>query len=407
MTDCEQIQAILSAWIDGELTTDEASKCSSHLQTCDTCRRELESLQEIDGQLKQCLVLSNVDDKCDAIAQYAHIQAMPTDHTARWTLAGWLPILVAIAAVLLLAIFPMPWSKESIGTQVYQDTEVARLVRSTGPVQVLVPGAASWAELSADSSCSLVAGSRLKTLNAAVCQLETTSKGIIRLNTSAELILRDPNQFELVSGQLWCLTPEDCEIEVNVAITEVPSIMLATLACPSGSEMQCEAGTQRAYCDSLSPANSLACVTFGGFSCDVAPGELVSVDADNRVNRTTSNDPTTRLWQLPLLATDGVVSQELVSLLTHVLAPIGMSKAMHLNERQIRQLGSPAAIPLLAYAATESAPESLALRQTAMRLAADMADKHAIALLESLLSDPDAYIAELAKTTLTRVVQSD
>ncbi len=402
MIACDRIRPLLSALIDGELSPDEIREARSHLNTCEACRREWESLQDLDRQLMQLLVVRNVEARSTEIAHASEMQTMHDTHS--WGLAGWVSIFFAIAAVLLLAIVPALLPElDVINPPTPAATEVARLVRSTGPVQVLSPGTSDWTDLDADSSRSLVAGSRLKTRDDVVCELETSSKGTIRLNKSAELVFRDPNLLELVSGQLWCLAPEDRGIDVDVAIQNAPSPQIAIFACPSASEIQCEAGNDRAFCNSVSTGSEQASLTIGEFSCEVAPGEMVSIDAAHKVDRVTSADSSTKLWQLPLLSTDQG-DRELVSLLNHVLAPIGMTKAMHMNEQQIRKLGPAAAIPLLAYVAHESSPEHLPLRRTAMRLAADLADENTTALLASLQADPDPVITDLAKTTLARLL---
>ncbi len=402
MNACDRMVPLLSALIDGELSGDESYETRLHLQSCDSCRREWESLQELDGHLKPLLVVRDVESKLNAITRACELRT--TREAPHWNLARWVPFVVAVAVILLLALLPGLLSEKDIpATSTPAMETVARLVRSTGPIQVLSPGTNDWTDVSANSNTSLVAGSRLKTRYDVVCEFETSAKGTIRLNKSAELILRDPKQVELVSGQLWCLAPEDCGINVDVAIQSFDAPQIAVFACPSASEMQCEAGNASASYDSVSSANAEANVTIGAFSCNVAPGEMLSIDSNNRVDRTTKADSSTKVWQLPLLAMKGQADRELISLLNHVLAPIGMTKAMHLNERQIRQLGPPGAIPLLAYAATEASPEHLMLRQTAVRLAAELADEHATTLLETLQSDSDRYIADLAKQTLDRI----
>ena len=285
-----------------------------------------------------------------------------------------------------------------------EPVRVARLVRATGSIQLLSPGARDWTTVSSGSNESFVAGSRVKTNDGVSCELQTSADGLIRLNQSAELILHQANQVELVVGQLWCLAPSTNSIDVEIPVSNVETPQLATLACPSSSEFQCVAGNDFASCNSVSPGNANASMTLGAFSCPVAPGETVSVDSNQKIDRTASSDSVSKVWQLPLLALGTSEDQELRSLLTHLLAPIGMTKARHLNENQIRQLGPSGAIPLLAYVVAESSPEQLELRRTATRLASELADQRGAEMLARLTSDPDAFIANQAKETLRRLL---
>ncbi|MDA1180030.1 MAG: zf-HC2 domain-containing protein [Planctomycetota bacterium] len=405
MNGCDQFLSLFSALIDGELTDEETCATETHLQSCEACRREWQSLQHLDGQLAQHLIVRDVASKADAISRATEIQA--SRRSLDWNLSSWISLVAAVAAALLLLVLPFLWSdKGRSGTSITTTQVVARLVRSTGPVQVLPPGASHWTEVNADSHNLLFVGSRLRTGKGVVCEFETTAKGTIRVNKSAELMLRDPRQVELVSGQLWCLAPEDDSINLDVAVKKFDPNAFATFRCPSKSEVQCEAVNDGGHYDSVSTANAQTSVTVGDFSCVVCPGEVVTIDSANRVDRADSADSASKIWQLPLLAVGGRADGELVSLLNHVLAPIGSTKIMHLNERQIRQLGPLGSIPLLAYTITETSPEHLKYRHTAIRLASELADQRATPLLESLLSDPDHYVADLARKTLARILKN-
>ena len=108
-------------------------------------------------------------------------------------------------------------------------------------------------------------------------------------------------------------------------------------------------------------------------------------------------------WQLPLLALSRGSRRELHDSIQRLLAPIGMTKAQHLNETQIRALGPAGAIPLLAYVTEQPNDKDKFLRHTAMRLAVESADNSATALLSRLTSDNDPYIATQAQKALARI----
>lgn len=400
---CDKVRPLLSALVDGELTVDESQHVESHLQSCGPCRQERDFMIDFDQQLTRSLVVDDVDSKITAILQRVEKSTeLPKRDGQRWK---WTAMAVAIAATLLLALLPAMFDEmETRGVPETEPVRVARLVRATGSIQLLSPGARDWTTVSSGSNESFVAGSRVKTNDGVSCELQTSADGLIRLNQSAELILHQANQVELVVGQLWCLAPSTNSIDVEIPVSNVETPQLATLACPSSSEFQCVAGNDFASCNSVSPGNANASMTLGAFSCPVAPGETVSVDSNQKIDRTASSDSVSKVWQLPLLALGTSEDQELRSLLTHLLAPIGMTKARHLNENQIRQLGPSGAIPLLAYVVAGSSPEQLELRRTATRLASELADQRGAEMLARLTSDPDAFIANQAKETLRRLL---
>ena len=53
---CEAVQEILSAFLDGELEPDQASLVQEHLRACANCRSELEVLRRLDALARQSLV---------------------------------------------------------------------------------------------------------------------------------------------------------------------------------------------------------------------------------------------------------------------------------------------------------------------------------------------------------------
>jgi Putative zinc-finger len=407
MKACDRFLPLLSQFIDDELESDLARETEAHMESCEACRRELESLQGLDGQLSRALVVSDVAAKVETITRSSAIQIVR--RSPGWGRSSWISLVAAVAAVLLIAVLPFLSGEREDPNTVISNSMVARLVRSTGLVQVLPPGATDWLDASAESNPTLLLGSRLKTSDRVMCEFKTTAKATIRVNESAELVLRDAKQVELVAGQLWCSAPADADINVDVAVKNLNSTskkLIGTFRCPSASEIQCETLNDSARYVSVSPANAESCVTIGKNSWSVSPGESVSIDSSNKVDRTAAADSTTKIWQLPLLAVDGRADQELLSLLNFVLAPIGMTKAMHFNEQQIRQLGPSGSIPLLSYAVTEKSSERLTLRRTAVRMASEVADQRAASLLESLQTDSDPYIAELAKATHARILTS-
>lgn len=402
MSECDRVQSLLSASVDGELSVHELHEVEKHLPSCAACREERETLTDLDDRLSKIIVVDGVNQKCSDILRAANsTQLRNTQQQPSWYVVI---VAIAIAATLLLALLPSFFRAQTSQVAIPQPAFVAQLVRATGPVRFLSPGATAWTELVPNALDSLAAGSRLRTDAGVLCEVQTQNKGLIRLNESAEIVLNEPNQVELIAGQLWCLSPELISIDVVIPEVKTQKPLLLAFACPSSTELQCVAGESFASCTSVSPDNSVATITMGSTACSVAPGETVSIDGEQNIDRQLNVDLTKKIWQLPLLAIGTEVDKELVSLLDRLLAPIGMSKVTSMNESQIRKLGPAGAIPLLAYVAAETSPEHLQLRRTAVRLASELADERSVRLLKLLTSDQDEYISRVSAETLNRVV---
>lgn len=130
----------------------------------------------------------------------------------------------------------------------------------------------------------------------------------------------------------------------------------------------------------------------------VRPGQAIVVDSSQQMTRE-PRPGTADVWQLPLLAVSSDSRSELSSYLQELLAPIGRTKARHMNKTQIRALGPAGAIPLLSFVVHEQEAD-LHLRQTAMRLAAETADDSTIPMLRQLTTDEDSFIASRATKLL-------
>ena len=68
------------------------------------------------------------------------------------------------------------------------------------------------------------------------------------------------------------------------------------------------------------------------------PGQTVSIDGSQQMT-SYARDESAETWQLPLLALSTDTKDELRRRLQRLLAPIGRTKARHMNETQIRALG--------------------------------------------------------------------
>lgn len=416
MTSCVKIRTLLSALIDGELSQTQTELVNQHLEQCEACQVDWRSLKKLDAKLAQALSLDDVGEEfirsCHSKRQVVNQNAargLTSDTNLNMGRSRFVGLIALIAAAILVCASALVYSFK---TKVVSGPDpspgiqpqiVARLVRATGAVELQLPGSVQWDSVNNADETPLAQGSRLRTGESVLCEIETSDHAKIRLNETGEVVFHDSRAIELIQGQLWCLASDQSGIEIDLAINGPSVPKIASFLCPSESEFQCSAADNSASCDSISLLNTQTEMSFGASVCSIKPGETVSIDAEQQVQRKPSDDQETKVWQLPLLAIGNEIDQELRTTMTKLLAPIGMTKATHLNEVQIRRLGPPGAIPLLAYALTETSPERLDLRRRAVLLASELADQRAIGLLTRLTEDPDTVIADQAARTLQRI----
>lgn len=408
--------------LDGELSPSETEGIQDHLATCAACQREWDEMRELDRKLAHAVQLPiSVPAKCEAIlassiregkvrVERTHLGFSSRERLARrWSLG-----ILALTAACLTAIFLIPrseWSEDdrqaTDQSKVAVPVIVGRLVRATGPVEQILPDRTEWQTVSSDEMLGIYPGARLRTGDGALCELETPDKSVVRLDVAAEVVVDRSNQIQLVRGRIWCRASAESNIELRLNSAEpgTSDSQLAIFTCPSSSEVQCSTGNNQFSCCSNPNNQATLELAVGSLKCAVAPGESVSIDASQAVQRDTSQEITNKIWQLPLLAIDAQSDSELMQVLRPLLAAIGRTKAMHINEERLRQLGPLGAIPLLTYATIESAPEQIELRRRAVWLAADLADQSSVSLLNILARDSDTQIAQKAAEKLYSLVR--
>ncbi|SFR39833.1 Putative zinc-finger [Pseudidiomarina maritima] len=102
---CEQAAALISGFMDNELTQQQQQQLHLHLATCTTCRAELATLQDLREQLRQAVPKSYDSQLMTAFA---------ADKPSRWAFtAGWTLILITIVPLLIYALFSF-WTDNSV-----------------------------------------------------------------------------------------------------------------------------------------------------------------------------------------------------------------------------------------------------------------------------------------------------
>lgn len=414
MNNCEHLRTLLSPMLDGELSIDEAHRLTEHLKDCAKCQQAWQAYQELDNRLRKSIHLPSVGTQCHDIERMArlvkadidvpkHVRILDSSSAHAWYGLAWFVTLVACLTIMLISPAFRPGAKKTTST--LQINVIGHLVRATGAVEVRESGSQQWRALSTADARPLLSGVSLRTRSDVLCEVETSDKGLIRLGQSAEIVFQNQSSVQVITGQVWCRAPSNRPIELDLLRESSLDFKgpLASLTCPGSTEMQCVNNESLTSCQSVAGNAINGQLTVGQFTCPVAPGETVSIDAARQVERHESAELNSKIWQLPLLAIDASPDGELMQMMRPVLASLGMSKARHMNEVQIRALGPIGAIPLLVYAETERGASQTELRRRAVWLAGEIADARSLPWLRKLQEDADTQVAEAARATANRL----
>ena len=422
MISCDRVHELLSELLDGELPLELRMDVEQHLETCRACHDEFERWKKLNDRLSESLAIVGVDAKVAQIENLiktrqpldssrvelrvdgntVELEARRADDVLRprrGPVVGpgnsQVVFRVAIAVSLAFALF---WIFRDPGET--RSAIAARMVVATGPVQLKSLENNVWRTIASTDSVELSHGTHVRTIDDSLCELRTANQGKVRMNRDCEVIVNTPEQLELIQGKLWCSAPEDGKLEVIVPLKEA----LATLRCPSSVALECEATPSYASCTSPGegPMAGQAEVQLGNETWRVESGKTLVIEDSQTVSQRPS-EPVNDTWQLPLLALSDETRGELRDSMRKLLAPIGRTKARHLNESQIRALGPAGALPLLAFIADEDSAAQRDLRRIAMFLAEETADETAIPWLRKLTSDDDDVIATRAAQLLAKL----
>ncbi len=416
---CNDIELLLSAHIDDELSPQQSQAVQEHLQGCESCQEQLEELRVVDRKLSTLQPPAGLAQRIEAAVRQTQAESTPpSDRPVERTgktleepvhratpdkpIAGrpyaW-AMIAAIAASVALIVFSDPANDSQ---QPAPQPLAGQIVRSTGDVELLTPGSQFWKLVSTTRAVPVPEGARVRTADTVMCEIETTRSGRIRVDEQAELILHARDRVEVVKGKVWCQASADQPLKIETAAGAIGATSQPwSMTCPSSSEFQVTVNDKEAVLQSM--ADQLAQWNIGSYSCPVGPGETVAIDPQHNIQRSSQPGAASKAWQLPLLAIDNQGQSELSSVLQPLLAPIGRTKAMHLHEQQIRSLGPPGAVPLLAYVLSDDSRQQPDLRRSAIRLATESCDAAALDLLRQLSSDEDPYVARQANEAILRL----
>lgn len=423
--DCLDVRSRWSEWLDHELDADLRARLATHLEACPTCRVQAAGWRVLDADLRRLAIPDRESAARVADRVLDDLRTPPTSEV-RSTAAGgsWPRLLLAAAAGFLLALllFP-PWRRGPIvelppripGAETDDPiarggaaaTDLARLVVATGDIETRRPGAAEWTLVSESHPFQCAPGTEVRTGEGIRCELETASGCTIRVDQSAELAVRTPDELELRRGAVWCRAPEGASLRIVPAkVADAGSARNWSFSCPSNSIALTEvraAGKLRVQ--SAGGDIELATPEFrrlvrSGEAAELVDGQLTLEPRHADALLATS-------WMHDLLVRRGHDSPELHQRVDRLLAHVGRSKVTNLYEDEIRSLGEYCVLPLMRFVQSPSSRNEPAQRATAMRVLADVAPPWLIADLIELLSDDDRQVRVLAAAALLRLTSHD
>lgn len=401
---CESVLPLLNAALDDELSPGERTDMQQHLEECSVCREQWGELQLLHRDLAATFRPPSVDQAVGRIlqalpnagsAKSLSSEALNRHSRARSTRRSQLAVVIVVCVLMITFGAALPWSTAT--------PAVAEVSLATGRIEYKPSDSRDWIAIDASSRMPLPARSRIRTGSTSVCELRTKSDAIVRLNQQTELILLKPAKVELVTGELWCRAPASAGVEICTTSQSSQAPPGQVFTCPSDTEMQWRALPDKQV-SCLDVASTPAQIKSSQATCTIQPGECLTFGSGILKSESRNFDTVEATnWQLPLLVLRNPHDFELRDRLTGILSMVGRSKAAYLYEDQIRNLGSPGAIPLLAYVRSPDSLTDQDLRLRAMGFAAELAGKDSLPDLEALLEDSDATVRTLAARAIRRL----
>lgn len=431
----------LSAYQDNELNPDARLTAETRLAENSTDQEEFIRLRELDQALRSVLVPPEFSEsvfleKLERFsAQTSGTSNAPTtvslrcdvDHLSRCHQSVRARNVTVITVMLMLSavavlLFVNPFAGAPTGIIANgAEPDVAKVVRMVGAVEYRGPLESSWKRWDVGTAVPIVAGGRLRTPPSSLCEVETNSLEVLRMNQQTELIIHQAEQVQLVTGELWCCTAASSQFTILVPVGRQNMESTSTtqglqqFQCPSNSETQWSVQEQGTKCIGVSDTTTELTRTESTrtdmktpltVSCSVEPGQSLWVVNENAPVASGREDRLLATgWQLPLLAIRQPDDPDLQDHLQSLLARIGQTKMSSLYDSQIRGLGPSGTIPLIAFVRSPESRDKPELRHQAMQIIADLAPASTRSDLEVLVSDSDPTVSRFASAALARLLK--
>jgi hypothetical protein len=322
--------------------------------------------------------------------------------TTRW--AGWIAAAAAgfVAGVILMRPANPPAAPLQISVQ--PADPIAHLALVSGEVFTCPSEKTSWQPVAPGDG--LAPGAKLRTADAAKCEVVLPGGSRLRLNSGTELKLATAGDVQLTGGQIWsAVGPSAGPLRIAAGDTQVttPSAQLDIACAANAATVTVVAGSAQVNCP--------------GLATTVRGGEMLRVGGEPppKYGCVPMDDPirATR-WLDDLLVLLPPDDPELLARVDALLARIVAERSATATaasgpgpvEHDVRARGRAWAAPMARYAIDHrSAPAETdrAKRRTAAHLLADLAPPSSVPDLIAMLADDDSEVRFHAAAALNRL----
>lgn len=428
--DCETAQQLIATSLDESLSPAAAEELSRHMAECSACREYQEALSDTDrllalfGSEQQC-VANSIAERVTAelhssstASELANGNSSSRQHPP--SLRGSLSAILVVATTLIMALVAL-WIAEHPDNSVDVVTvpeaapleaneAIAHINAATGPVFVRSDPSADWLEVSLIESLGCPSGTSVRTGESSLCEVETESGGLVRLNRGCVVTFRENNSVSVENGEIYCMSSDSMPIEIctpsGALRSPAPTVTdLPVFSCPTSSacSVKTEASPTPAWAE-VACSQGTVRIASGATESQLTPGmSLIVSDGEIRPGNTDDALLKTR-WYLPLLALGRPEHKvEVEQRVNALLSRIGFAKASFLYEDQIRELGEAGAWPLL-HMLGDPEMKQVPQRHVAARLLEEMATPAMADQLLILVDDSDPAVRQSIAVALHRLL---
>ena len=419
--DCDHVANLISARLDGEpVDAGDDAALDAHLAACAACRAALDAAALQDAAMVRAFAGRREAAVGVAARVAQQFVCPPPPQTAGRNWLGWV---AAVAAAILVAVplFMRPPHPRVDALQVPPpqppDLVVAHLSLASGDVFKCPSGDAAWQAIAPGDGVER--GDKIRTADAAKCELALPGGSRVRLNAATELRVDAAGDVRLDGGQIFsAVAPHAAPLRIAAGGANV------TTAGPGAAQLDVARAADNAAA-TVTVVTGAAHVHGGGQPMTVRGGEFLRVMPDTGASLPNYGcepvaDPlkATR-WLDDLLLLLRPDNEELLARVELHLSRITAERAARAAadadatdatpgpvEHELRARGPSWAPPIARYAANNLAATTDAARanrRTAAALLADLATPTCVEDVIALLADDDADVRFHAATALNRL----
>jgi ferric-dicitrate binding protein FerR (iron transport regulator) len=413
--DCELAANLISARTDGELAAGEDAALDGHLAECAACRAAMEAAATQDAAMVRAFATERNAAAALArrvereIESFSSPRETSRRNVKRW--AGWMAAAAAgfVAGVIYMRPANTPTTTTPLQVSVQPADPIAHLALISGEVFTCPSDKKDWQPVAAGDA--LAPGAKLRTADAAKCEVALPGGSRLRLNSGTELKLAAGGDVQLTGGQIWSAVPPNAgPLRIAAGDTQVttPSAQLDVACDANAATVTVVAGSAQVNGQ-------------GQATTTVRGGEMLRVGGEPppKYGCVPMEDPIKAArWLDDLLVLLPPDDPELLArvdaLLTRIVAERSSTAAANGPgpvEHDVRARGRAWAAAMGRYAidhrfgaaAAADADADRAKRRTAARLLADLAPPSSVPDLIAMLADDDNEVRYHAAAALNRL----